>query len=66
MQSAKVMGGQYFVGGDLIIGLDGKKIRTREDLIEGLGSYRVGENVKLTIVRDERMYEADVLLQPID
>ncbi|MHC4942593.1 MAG: S1C family serine protease [Planctomycetota bacterium] len=66
LQSAKVMGGQYFVGGDLIIGLDGKKIRTREDLIEGLGSYRVGENVMLTIVRDERRYEADVLLQPIE
>ena len=50
---------------DLIVGLGDHKITSRDDLINALGKYKVGDVVRITIVRDGEMYGADVKLQPV-
>lgn len=48
--------------GDVIVGLDGKPIRTQEDLIGGLNRHQPGDEVTLGIVRDGKRRQLDVTL----
>jgi S1-C subfamily serine protease len=49
--------------GDLIVGIDGKTVDSNADLILALERYPVDQEVKITIVRDEKEMELLVRLQ---
>ena len=51
------------VPGDIIQEVEGKKVRDQDELMGRLGSYRPGETVTLTILRDERPIKVRVTLQ---
>lgn len=48
--------------GDRIIFIDTNPIVTGEDVVNGLRRYRVGDTVKLTVVRDDQTIIVDVVL----
>lgn len=48
--------------GDIVVGLDGEKVESRNDLLLLLEEYKAGDLVKLTIVRDEQEMELDLVL----
>jgi putative serine protease PepD len=50
--SATVGGQSYPVGGDVITAIDGKSISTAEQLRTAIAAKKVGDTVKLTVVRD--------------
>ena len=50
--NATVGGQSYPVGGDVITGIDGKTITTAEQLRTAIAAKKVGDTVKLTVVRD--------------
>jgi len=49
--------------GDIIQEIDGKKVRTEDELIGRLGSYKPEETVTLTILREGRTVKVPVKLQ---
>ena len=49
--------------GDIVQEIDGKKVRTEDELIGRLGSYKPGETVTLTILRESRSMKVPVKLQ---
>ena len=49
--------------GDLIVAVDGEPIKSSSDLILALERRRVGDTVKLTVVRDDRKRTLEVTLQ---
>ncbi len=51
--------------GDLIIGVDGKEVKTIYDLMVALEGYSIGDNITLEIVRDRQPAEVKVLLEEI-
>jgi len=51
--------------GDLIVGADGKPVRNTNDLFRILDNQKVGDTIRLTILRDERKVEVDVTLQTL-
>ncbi len=48
--------------GDIIVGINGKDIPTANDLILELEKYNPGEQVTLTVLRDEREIEVELIL----
>lgn len=51
--------------GDVIVGADGKPIRTLNDLYRVLDNHQVGDVLVLTIVRENRKFELQVTLQAL-
>jgi len=51
--------------GDLIVGADGKPIRTVNDLFRVLDAHEVGDTVRFTIVRNNRKADVDIQLQAL-
>ncbi|MCS6849923.1 MAG: trypsin-like peptidase domain-containing protein [Gemmataceae bacterium] len=52
--------------GDIILAIDGKEIEGGDDLLRILDTYKVGDTVKVTVLRDlERRVEVEVTLQGI-
>ena len=49
--------------GDLIVGADGKPIRSANDLFRVLDAHEVGDTVRFTIVRDNRKADVEIQLQ---
>jgi serine protease Do len=61
-----IRGTEVTVGGDVIINVDGKPVRSINDiLVHMLRNKIVGENLKLTIVRDGQIQQLDVALEPL-
>jgi S1-C subfamily serine protease len=60
--SRVVDGEEYPTGGDVITEVDGKKVRTAEDLQNAIDAKRPGDTVTLTYHRDGKSREADVKL----
>ena len=52
--------------GDIIVGLDDKKIETMTQLISTLFQYRPGDSVKLSVMRDSREMSFNVKLTSMD
>lgn len=52
--------------GDIIVGLEGKKIDTMTQLISDLFQYRPGDEVKLSVLRDGRTMTFNVKLTTMD
>lgn len=50
------------VGGDIIVALDGKPIKSMEQLIQTLSNYEAGDHVTLTIIRDHQKKNIKVTL----
>lgn len=51
--------------GDVIVGADDKPIRTLNDLFKVLDNHKVGDALDLTIVRENRQVEIQVILQAL-
>lgn len=63
-KQATVSGQQIMVGGDVIIGIDNAKVESMDDLIAYLANNTtVGQKVTLTIIRDGKQMNVDVVLQ---
>ncbi|HEY4358670.1 MAG TPA: trypsin-like peptidase domain-containing protein [Acidobacteriaceae bacterium] len=50
------------LGGDLIVGVDGEKITTPQDLSNALNSHHAGDTVTLTVFRGRRSIDVKVTL----
>ncbi len=50
------------IGGDLIMAINGKAIKTMDDLIEHVESRSVGESIEITVLRDGKKQSVNVLL----
>jgi S1-C subfamily serine protease len=51
--------------GDIIIGIDDKKVRSVGDLQDALDQHAVGDQVQVTIIRDNRRVTVPVVLQAL-
>ncbi len=52
--------------GDIIVGLDGKKLRDGEDLYRALDQRKVGERVKLEVLRDQQTIHVETELERLE
>jgi S1-C subfamily serine protease len=48
--------------GDIIVGIDGKEVKTVNDLNEVLANHKIGDTVKLTVIRDGKQQDVNVTL----
>ncbi|MFK7906481.1 MAG: S1C family serine protease [Chitinophagales bacterium] len=48
--------------GDIVVEIDGEKIESRNDLLLLLEKYKAGDEVKLTLVREDEKIEVDLIL----
>ena len=56
---------EMLVGGDVIIGIDGREVRGIEDILEHLSlRTNVGDKVTLEIIRNGEVQEVDLTLDP--
>ena len=53
---------QIFIGGDLIVAIDGKQIENQQDLAQVMNNHRAGDTVKVTIFRGKKKLEVEVEL----
>ena len=51
-----------FIGGDLIVAIDGKQIENQQDLAQVMNNHRAGDTVKVTIFRGKKKLEVEVEL----
>ncbi len=51
-----------YLGGDLIVGLDGQEIQTPQDLSAALNIHRAGDTVTVTVFRGQRKLNIKVVL----
>jgi S1-C subfamily serine protease len=64
LQGASVSRDGGVVAGDIIVAVEGRRVESVGKLLGLLDDYRVGDTVKLTVVRDGREREVAVTLQP--
>jgi S1-C subfamily serine protease len=50
------------LGGDLIVGIDGERIETQQDLAQLMNNHRAGDSVRLTIYRGKKKMDVTVTL----
>jgi S1-C subfamily serine protease len=53
---------QIFIGGDLIVAIDGKQINSQQDLSQVMNNHRAGDTVKVTIYRGKKKLDVNVEL----
>lgn len=58
-------GGRWLLG-DVIIGVNGKNVRTSNDLFRGLDTLEVGEKVTIRLSRNGKERDVQVQLQPLN
>lgn len=49
-------------GGDLIVGIDGEKIETQQDLAQVMNNHRAGDTVRVTVYRGKKKLDVSVTL----
>jgi len=49
-------------GGDLIVGIDGEKIETQQDLAQVMNNHRAGDTVRVTVYRGKKKMDVSVTL----
>ena len=54
------------LGGDLIVGIDGKDIIDQQDLSDVMNQHRAGDTVRVSIFRGKRKMEVPVTLGEAD
>jgi S1-C subfamily serine protease len=50
------------LGGDLIVGIDGERIESQQDLAQIMNNHRAGDTIRLTIYRAKRKMDVNVTL----
>src|SRR6195256_1862260 len=50
------------IGGDLIVGVDNKKIESQQDLAQVMNNHRAGDTVNVTIFRNKKKLDVSVVL----
>jgi len=50
------------IGGDLMVAVDGKKIQSQQDLAQVMNSHRAGDTVRVTIFRNKKQLDVNVVL----
>ncbi len=56
------LGEENFTLGDIIVEIDGKKIRNMDDVIKAVLSHRVGDKIKVKFYREGKFYEVEITL----
>jgi S1-C subfamily serine protease len=51
-----------YIGGDLIIAIDGEKVQDQQDLSQSMNSHRAGDTVKITVYRGKSKMDFTVTL----
>ena len=64
LHSATIYRDGRITPGDFIVAINGKKIDTVEKLQARINDFKVGDTVRLTILREGKNMEVDVVLQP--
>ncbi len=64
LKGAIISPGGDIVPKDIIIAIDGKPVTSVDKLMARLDEYRVGDTIKITILRDGQVTEVSVTLQP--
>jgi S1-C subfamily serine protease len=52
------------IANDIIVALDGKPIDSVDKLLNRIDSYKVGDTVKITVLRNNEKVEVPITLQP--
>lgn len=50
------------VGGDIITAIDGMPIKTRSDYVAATDKKSIGDSVRMTIIRDGKTQEIDIIV----
>ena len=50
--------------GDIIKGINGEKISNQNDLLLALENYKVGEKIRVTVERQDKLYDLPLVLDP--
>jgi S1-C subfamily serine protease len=50
------------LGGDLIVAIDGQKVEDEMDLSQMMNNHRAGDTVKITIYRNKKKLDVNVVL----
>jgi S1-C subfamily serine protease len=61
--TTEVDGIETFVGGDVVIAIDGRQVNDWSDLLVDIAFHQVGDQVELTILRDGQRQTVQVTLQ---
>jgi S1-C subfamily serine protease len=64
LRGARMAEDGNFVPGDVIVGVEGRKVAGVGELLGRLDDYRVGDTVRLDVLRDGQQIEVRVTLQP--
>jgi len=56
--------GRYYIG-DVLLKLDGKEINTYDDIYNLLEHYKIGQEVSITYLRDEKSISTKITLTQI-
>jgi S1-C subfamily serine protease len=59
---AQINGEEVRLGGDIITEVDGKKLKTMDELVEIIQGHKPGDELQLTLLRDGQEKTADVTL----
>ena len=52
--------------GDIIIGVEGKPVETMDDLMDAMEKYKIGDRVKVDVMRSNKRQTVDVTLQAVN
>jgi S1-C subfamily serine protease len=63
LQGAKISREGEFIGGDIIVSVNGKKIESVSRLLATLDDYQIGNTVRLGVQRGNKLIEIAVRLQ---
>lgn len=53
---------QIYLGGDLIVGLDGQQVTDRQDITDVMNRHQVGDTISITFYRGKRKLTAQITL----
>jgi S1-C subfamily serine protease len=51
--------------GDIVVAVDGKPVETVDELMDMMEKYKVGDRVKVDVVRNSKRQSVDVTLQAV-
>jgi S1-C subfamily serine protease len=52
--------------GDIVVAVDGKSVETVDDLMDALEKYKIGDRVKVDVIRNKKRQSVDVTLQAVN
>jgi putative serine protease PepD len=55
-----VQGEEYLLGGDIVTSIQGTPIRTHQDYVAKVKTFKPGQRVKISLVRDGQPHEITV------